>query len=142
MPETSLPSPEATKPDFRDRVGISLSGICVVHCLLLPVALAALPLWPVLETAHAWLHPVFAVLLLPTTLAAMAHGYRRHRRNDIAGLLGAGLVLILGAGFLGHAMPGAFTETALTVLGSALLITGHWRNWRTNAACRLPAPAA
>ena len=142
MPETSLPSSEAAKPAFWDRVGISLSGICVVHCLLLPVALAALPLCPLLETAHAWLHPVFAVLLLPTTLAAMAHGYRRHGRKDVAALLGAGLVLILGAGFLGHDMPGAFTETTLTVFGSVLLITGHWRNWRTNAACRLPASTA
>lgn len=124
---------------FWDRLGISLSGLCLVHCLLLPVALAVLPLWPVFDTVHAWLHPVFAVLILPTTLLALVGSYRRHRHADIVFFLGAGLVLILTAGFLGHEAPGALTETTLTVAGSLLLITGHWRNWRAGRACRHPA---
>ncbi len=124
-----------TSPGLWDRVGISVSGICLVHCLLLPVALAALPLWPVFATVHAWLHPVFALLLVPTTLLALVGSYRQHRQNDIVVLLGAGLVLILVAGFLGHEAPGALTETVLTVLGSGLLITGHWRNWRARRTC-------
>ncbi|GIV57182.1 MAG: MerC domain-containing protein [Bacteroidetes bacterium] len=137
-------SPTATKPDFWDRLGIGISGLCMIHCLLLPVVLALAPLWPMAEDLHAWLHPVFALLLVPTTLLAMAHGYRRHHDRRIVLWLSVGLVIVLVAGVLGHRMPGAFTETALTVTGSVVLIAGHWRNWRAGAHCRThpPTPTA
>ncbi|MFQ5571160.1 MAG: MerC domain-containing protein [Rhodothermales bacterium] len=118
------------KLSYWDRVGIAVSGICVVHCLLLPVALAVLPLWPLGEALHGWLHPVFALLLVPTTVMAAVSGYRKHRQQVVVALLGTGLVAILVAGGLGYAHPGVAVETALTLCGSGLLIAGHWRNWR------------
>lgn len=113
-----------------DRVGISLSGLCVLHCLLLPVLLALLPMWGLGEAVHAWLHPVFAVVLVPTTFLAAAVGFARHESFNAVGLLAAGLTAIVVAGFLGHDRPGTVVETAITVLGSALLIAGHIVNWR------------
>ncbi len=133
--------PRKTLAGLWDRVGITLSGICVVHCLLLPVLLALLPLWPFGETLHAWMHPAIAVLLVPTTALAMISAYRRHRRWMILVLLGSGLVFILAAGILGHIGPGAPLEMIVTMIGSFLLITGHWINWRRGAHCSLPAGA-
>ena len=43
-------------------------------------------------------------------------------------LLGAGLFIIALASFLGHEAVSPFVETTFTLLGSGLLITGHWRN--------------
>lgn len=102
----------------------------MVHCLVLPVVLASLAVWPVMEDVHAWLHPVFAVLLVPTTFVAGRHGWRVHRDNRVIIVLAAGLLVVLAAGVLGHSVPGAFIETALTLLGSTILMVGHWRNWR------------
>ena len=113
-----------------DRIGIGLSGICMVHCLVLPVVLASLAVWPVMEDVHAWLHPVFAVLLVPTTIAAGWHGWRFHRDNRVLIVLAVGLCVVLTAGMLGHSGPGAFAETTLTLAGSTILMVGHWRNWR------------
>jgi len=139
MPATSLSDERRT--NLWDRIGMSLSGICLVHCLVFPIALALLPLWPVFDDVHAWLHPVFAVLILPTTLFAMARGRKMHGRRDVQWLLGVGVAIIVVSGFLGHEMPGALSETAVTVSGSLLLIAGHWRNWRAGHACHTPVHA-
>jgi hypothetical protein len=126
---------------FWDRIGISLSGLCVLHCLSLPVVLALLPMWTLGESFHSWLHPVFAIILVPTTFVAAVGGFRRHGNWQVVWFLATGLTVIVVAGFLGHDRPGAQLETIVTVAGSALLITGHVLNWRSGArAC--PAPGA
>ena len=60
-----------------DRLGIGLSGLCAVHCLLTPVVLSLLPLWPTLQAVNAWVHPTLLVLILPVVLGAL----RRARRT-------------------------------------------------------------
>lgn len=118
-----------------DRIGLILSGICMVHCLALPVFLSTLPLWPVGEALHEWLHPIFALLLVPVTLTAGYAGYRKHRKLEVWMWLSVGLVGVLIAGVWGHLAPGTVAETSLTVSGSVLLIIGHWRNWRLDRCC-------
>lgn len=119
--------PTLRKAAFWDRAGVVLSGLCAVHCLLTPLALAALPLWPVASGAHAWLHPVFAVLLVPVTLFAL-RGRRRGSRTTVL-LLSFGLLVVLLA-TLAHDALGRTSETAAILLGSGLLIAGHIRNAR------------
>jgi len=112
-----------------DRIGIVLSGLCAVHCLLAPLTLATLSLWPVAFDPDAWLHPIFAVLLIPATLMAIRLAVRHQHARHIPMLLGLGLVLVLAAMVVGD-IAGAMSEAAVTVLGSSLMITGHWRNRR------------
>ncbi len=121
-----------------DRLGLSLSSICVVHCLALPVGLAFLPLWPVAAQAHQWLHITFAIVIAPTTLTAMWYGYRRHGSFGTLSLLGTGLLIVLTALLVGHGAPGSeVAETVVTLSGSSLLILGHWRNWSSTGSCGL-----
>ena len=133
---------DARERGFWDRIGMGLSGVCVVHCLLAPVVLSLLPLFPVGEAFHAWMHPVFAVVLVPTTGLAFRSAWRKHRDWKVLSLLAVGLPVILAAGVVGHEAPGALTETSITVVGSMLLIAGHWRNWRLTRSCRLRPAAA
>ncbi len=135
MSVTQLAAAPALKPSRWDRIGLAVSSVCVAHCLLLPVLVSTLPLWPLAEALHGWLHPVFALLLVPTTVAAAVYGYRKHGRWGIVALLGVGLLVILVAGVLGHAAPGAFAETSVTLGGSGLLVAGHWRNWHADRCC-------
>ncbi|NND71343.1 MAG: MerC domain-containing protein [Rhodothermales bacterium] len=109
---------------------MSLSGICVVHCLALPVAVSLLPMWTTMLDVHNWLHPLFAILLIPTTIIAGLAGYRRHSSKFIAGLLATGLLIILVTGVLMHEELGTTREIVFTSIGSVVLIVGHLMNWR------------
>jgi len=115
-----------------DRLGIWFSGICIVHCLTLPVFLLALSYWPELEGAHAWVHPAFALMLLVTTLPAARSAIVRHRVPGVAALLLVGLAIVLMALLLG-VRAGIWVEDGLTLAGSVLLVTGHWKNGRACA---------
>jgi hypothetical protein len=119
-----------------DRVGIGLSGLCALHCLLTPVALSLLPLWPTLQTVNAWVHPTLLVLMLPVVVGAL----RRARRTGhivTATLLGTGFLVLVGA-WWGHDVWGAVGERLGTVAGSALLIAGHVLNWRRHRTSANP----
>lgn len=110
-----------------DRAGVALSGLCLVHCLAVPLLTLVVPgaalMGVSLGGLHGPAHALFAVALAPVTLAAI---WQRtgHRHLRSTGLLLAGLACIL------LALPaGAFfaesAETALTFGGSVLLVTGH-----------------
>ncbi len=136
MPRLSVSSLAGEGARSWDRFGIGLSGLCTVHCLLTPLALATLSLWPVAFDPDAWLHPIFAVLLIPTTLMAVRLAVRHRHARHIPMLLGGGLMLVLAAMVIGE-VAGVVSEAAVTVLGSSLLITGHWRNGRACSPARV-----
>jgi hypothetical protein len=131
--------PVSTKAAWWDRLGIGISGVCMAHCLILPILITTMPFWPLGERIHAWLHPIFAALLIPITAVAAFSGWREHRQHVILAILSVGLVIVLAAGIIGHEAPGSLLETSLTLVGSTLLITGHWRNWRSFQQCRVAA---
>ena len=110
-----------------DRIGMSLSGICAIHCVLTPLVFAVLPIWSTSEAVHAWLHPALAVLIVPVTMLAIRGCLRRHGPRHVPVLLALGLAFILAAA-LAHDLLGEGGETLATLSGSALLIAGHWRN--------------
>jgi uncharacterized membrane protein len=95
----------------------------------MPIALSVLPLWSTLFEAE-WVHPLFAFLLLPTTLMAMRTAKRRQNRQRIQFFFGFGLFLIFAAWLL-HDYIGTTGDVVITLIGSTLLITGHLHNWRS-----------
>lgn len=120
------------KGGMPDVLGLGFSGLCVVHCLALPVLVAALPLWPGLIAWHAGFHLVFLTLIVPTTLVAMWFGYRRHGSLGPMSILAAGLLVIILSEVIGHGMGFQASETAMSVAGSTLLVAGHWRNYTSS----------
>lgn len=117
---------------FWDRLGIGISTICAIHCLLVPVIISLLPLWPVAETIHQWIHPVFIVFILPTIWFAVRGS---HYDRKIILLLSAGFLLVLTGWPAGHWSGDHRVETLLTVAGSLLLIAGHLLNYRHHRRC-------
>jgi hypothetical protein len=115
-----------------DVLGLGFSGLCIVHCLALPVLIAALPLWPGLVAWHAGLHVVFLGLIVPTTLVAMWFGYRRHGSIGPMSILAAGLLVIILAEVVGHGLGFESSESAMSIAGSTLLVAGHWRNYTSS----------
>lgn len=88
--------------------------------------IALMPLWPVAESIHFWTHPILFLLIVPTVYYAVRKS--RVPRN-IPILLYSGLAVIALAWLL-HDWVGLWGESVVTMAGSALLITGHWYNYR------------
>ncbi len=114
-----------------DLSALSLSGLCLVHCLVLPVVAIFLPALAFVGHAE-WVHVAFVVFAAPITGLAL-WSVRRHHDLPPALLLTALLGLAcLAVGAAGWPHPGV--EEAITVCGSLLLAAAHLWNWRRTAA--------
>lgn len=111
---------------FWDRLGISISGLCAIHCLFFPIALSLLPLWPVAESIHDWTHPILFILIVPTVIFALRG---KGLSNGIAVYLILGLAVVGSAWMLHDYLLGDWAEAGITMAGSALLVRGHWLNY-------------
>lgn len=111
-----------------DKVAVALSGLCLVHCLALPLLIAILPFSGLFSDDH--LHMQMLILVIPVSVVALALGFRRHRHRGviIAGV--AGMIIITLGGTIAHEYYGLFTDRLLTVLGSLVLAFTHYRNFR------------
>lgn len=109
-----------------DRVALLLSGLCLIHCLALPVALLLGPfLGTWLLDTETTVHWILLALALPVSAYALTRGFRRHGRVSVLWLGGAGLILMLvGA----SQILGEQSETLFTVIGVLLLLFAHIRN--------------
>lgn len=123
---------EYTASLLLDRLGIGVSAICVIHCLSIPVLVSILPLWPVHGVLQEWVHPILMIPLLPIVYFAAR---RSHFDRQITTLLLTGTLFVLAGWLLGHYWLGFWVETVLTIIGSGLLISGHWRNYRHHQRC-------
>jgi hypothetical protein len=102
----------------------------MLHCLALPLLLAALPALAAQLGPHEGMHWAILALALPTGAIALGGGWRRHR---------AAAPLIVGAIGLASLAAGValplreLFETGLTITGSLLLAGAHLANWRRRA---------
>ena len=111
-----------------DRSAVSLSGLCLVHCLIGSLLLVA-----VSGVGGFWSHNIHAIgLLIAMPLAGIAlyRGVREHGRWLVVGLGLAGVSLLAVALFQGH---GDLSEVLMTVCGVSLLAAAHLLNLRWKA---------
>ena len=118
-----------TKPGFWDRVGIGLSGICAIHCLLVPVIVALIPLWPAFEEFHEYTHLIFFIAIAPAVYLSLR---QRHKSPKITILLISRLFLIFLPWYFNDIL-GEYGEAGVTLIGSILLIWGHWQNYKSKS---------
>ena len=107
-----------------DASAVGLSGLCLAHCLALPVAAEFLPVLGTWAEAE-WVHLAFLAAAVPISTVALVRsgGWKAPVVLGLA-LIGIGL-LMSGALF---ANEGA--ELAMTVAGGLALATAHTLNRR------------
>ena len=111
------------------------SAVCMVHCLALPLLLAAVPAVAAIivipESFHHW------VLLSAVPLAAIAllGGRARHAALWPLCVGGAGLGLLMTGAF---ALSEGGVERAVTVTGGILVALAHAANLRLRHGCGAP----
>jgi hypothetical protein len=120
---------------FADYAGMAASALCLVHCLAMPLLIAAFPLLGLTGDHHAWHDALLLVVTVPVLLA-LVPGYLKHR-DPVAlslGLVGLGAFLV--AVFLVGPQFGELAETVAAVASSVLLLGAHLRNHRYCKECR------
>lgn len=115
---------------YLDRLAIAASTACMLHCLLMPVVMIAVPMLATTFFAGESFHRLMLVGVLPISIAGFFLGCRRHKDLRVAALGLGGLGLLVFATVAADSLYGESTERALTVCGSLMLSCGHWLNYR------------
>lgn len=117
----------AKKSDIVESMAIFAAAACLVHCVALPVLIAALPALASVIPVPTSFHIAALIFAVPTTLFALGIGYRRHRQGFpvIAGVVGLALLVIAVVAY--ERTPG---EAPVTMLGSLVIVAAHLSNWR------------
>lgn len=104
---------------------MSLSALCVAHCLLVAVMLSATAVaTSVLTGSH--IHEIGLMLALPLAGVSLGRGITRHGLFTPASIGGLGLGMMGGALTLPHGSP----EVIYTVIGVLLVAAAHYLNRR------------
>ena len=73
------------------------------------------------------------IIVLPVSLYALISGYRNHKILSYFYLGTSGLWILVFAVFFGEGVLGEFAEKSLTLLGSIIVASSHYKNYK---ACK------
>jgi len=111
-------------------LAISLSLLCTIHCLVLPLALVILPSLAALPLADEAFDLWMVIAVIPVSAYALTMGCKKHKSYHQLLIGGIGLSLLLAAVFLDHDSLGENREKILTVSGAVMIAIGHILNYR------------
>lgn len=83
-----------------DTTAVVLSGVCMLHCLALPIVLTVLPIVNVSLMDETTFHLVMMVVILPISLIALTIGCRQHKDRLTLILGTTGLTILTGTALL------------------------------------------
>lgn len=115
-----------------DRVGMTLSCLCAVHCVATLVIVAGLGLGGGFLLNPA-IHRIGLALAIVIAAIAIGAGARRHGRRETVLLAGVGLSLMATGLFVPHGV----VEAALTIPGVCVVLLAHVLNVRHLHRCNL-----
>jgi hypothetical protein len=116
---------DAARSGTIDRLGIALSGLCVVHCLTSAILVAVLASAGGILVDHV-IHEVGLLVAIGLGLIALGRGIAEHGFMMPAAVGGLGLGVMAGA----LSLPHDSNEALYTILGVAILALGHDLNRR------------
>lgn len=115
---------------FWDRAALTLSGLCIAHCLAAMALLATLSSFGILLMAPIF-HEIGMVLAIILGVIALGRGMISHGRMPPALIGGMGLGLMA----LALTMPHGTEEVAMNVAGVLILAIAHIWNLRASRRC-------
>ena len=125
-----------------DKMAISLSFLCVLHCLAIPLLVTLLPSLAVMPLAQESFHFWMVVTVIPISIYALTLGCKKHKTLSvvITGLLGLGV--LISAVMFGESHLGERGEKIFTVLGAMLVAISHYQNYsRCQKVEQCPCPS-
>ena len=119
-----------TTQEYSDKTAISLSLICVAHCLFMPSFLVLLSSYISFSYDNELVHYLVLAMAIPLSLYALITGVTNHKTYSyfLLGLLGL-LCLIFAISF-GVQIWGELGEKSFTTIGALLVAFSHFKNYR------------
>ena len=111
-----------------DSIAISLSFLCALHCLFVPSFIILAPSFLSISFNNEFIHYLILVLAVPISVFALSIGYKTHKNPSIFVIGFLGLSILLFALFYGNALFGETGEKGMTLLGSIIVVSAHFRN--------------
>ena len=113
-----------------DNLGITISSVCAIHCVLLPAIFLVAPYSFI--ASHEF-YEALIYFILPCALVAFVLGCRKHKDTKVAVLGTLGIILLTAALLLHDVHHGdqhneELTSILITICGSVLLVVSHLRN--------------
>ena len=128
-----MPARIAANLSRADRIGLTASLLCALHCALLPLAIVLLPSLGIATALGDNFEEGFVVFATLLGLFTLVSGYRRHRAVRALRLLLPGLA-ILWLGVLYEPLHHSLWPHALAMtLGGTLVGLAHLANLRLTA---------
>lgn len=113
-----------------DFLAVLLSGVCLIHCLALPLLLVGIPvLRGSLIMDEQVFHLTMLVFILPVSAFALTWGCRKHKDALTMVLGGIGMFILVVTATFGHDLFGLTGERLVTSAGGLVLAGGHIRNF-------------
>ena len=113
-----------------DKAAIGLSLLCVVHCLVTPIAIVMFPALGATFLDGESFHFALLFLVLPISLFSLGLGCRKHGHRDILLLGMSGVFLLCLIILVGEETLGELGEKLSTVFGAVIVASAHFRNFK------------
>ena len=110
-----------------DKIAVSISFLCAIHCFAFPILLTILPSLQFLNCndVHFWT----LVVVIPTSLLSLTLGCSKHKNKTYLSIALVGLAILSYAALWGHQTFGCQNEKYVTLFGSCILSFAHIRNY-------------
>ena len=110
-----------------DKVAVSISFLCAIHCFATPVFLALVPSLQIFNCSdvHFWT----LVLIIPTSAISLGLGCKKHKNSNFFVIALIGLTILFVSSIWGHQLFGCKNEKYVTLIGSCIVSFAHVKNY-------------
>ena len=119
-----------TTQEYSDKTAISLSALCLAHCLLVPSFLVFLSGFLSLSYNNELIHYAILSIAIPVSIYALITGVKNHKSFTYMYLGIIGILSLILAVTFGAQIWGEFGEKTMTTLGAVLVSIAHFKNYR------------
>ena len=115
--------------NYFDKSAITLSTLCLIHCLALPVITILLPNIIATTLNQELFHTVMVVFVVPISIYALVIGCKKHNKMYVAVYGSLGLAALLAAVIFGESHLGEIGEKVMTTIGAIVIALVHIKNY-------------
>lgn len=128
---SSFPAEPSKAVTWVDRMGVWVSVACAVHCIALPLLLAAIPAVSVILWIGEGLERVLAFAAVFLAVGCLCWGFRIHRKKRLFLTFAAAATFIISGQLYAH----GWVEVTLVVIGALGLVGSHLLNQKLCRSC-------
>lgn len=122
---------KSNSDNFFDKLGIWVSSLCALHCLLLPILIPLIPLVASTFIAEIWFERTILTISILVGFWALFIGFYRYHRQ-----IYPVYSLVLGGLIYWHKdIFGEQYEPLTIAIGALLIVAAHWLNIKLCRSC-------